>query len=110
MVYLPSIKPQDSVPVTGFDPFSSLLHSVMAAEMREIREQLERLAEVLVADEHFVTSFLEQLQSFDYLIQHADECANLMIRIASGENSLEAIKHVRLGAVQERLRVALIGT
>ena len=57
-----------------------------------------------------LTSFLEQLQSFDYLIQHADECANLMDRIAAGENSLEAIKHVRLGAVQERLRIALIGT
>ena len=110
MAYRPSITTQDGTPVTAFDPFSGLLHGVMAAELREIREQLEGLAEVLVADEHFVTSFLEQLQSFDYLIQHADECANLMDRIAAGENSVEAIKHVRLGAVQERLRIALIGT
>lgn len=109
MAYLPSLSPQEGAPVGGFDPFSSLLHGVMAAELREIREQLEGLAEVLVGDEHFVSSYLEQLQSFDYLIQHADECANLMDRIAGGENSTEAIKHVRLGAVQERLRVALIG-
>lgn len=93
----------------GYDPFSAVLHSVIAREIREIREKLEGLAEVLVGDEHFVTSYLEQLQAFDYLIQHADECVNLLERIAGGEDSLTAINHVRLGAVQQRLRQALEG-
>ncbi|WP_448661355.1 hypothetical protein ACG3SL_11935 [Sphingomonas sp. CJ20] len=97
----------DSLP--GFDPFSSVLHSVIAGELREMRDKLEGLAEVLVCDEHFATSYLEQLQSFDYLIQHADECVNLLERIAGGEDSLSAINHVRLGAVQQRLRQALEG-
>nr|WP_188054535.1 hypothetical protein [Sphingosinithalassobacter sp. CS137] len=93
----------------GYDPFAGVLHAVMAKEIREIREKLETLAEVLVCDEHFASSYLEQLQTFDYVIQHADECARLLDRIAEGEDSLEAIGHVRLGAVQERLRIALKG-
>jgi hypothetical protein len=110
MAYLPAPAQHGEVEVVpGFDPFSPLLHTVIAGEIREMREKLETLAEVLVGDEHFVTNFLEQLQDFDYLIQHADECVNLLERIAGGENSLEAIGHVRLGAVQERLRVALKG-
>ena len=110
MSYLTTSRQNDAPEaVAGFDPFSSLLHSVIAREIREIREKLEALAEVLVGDEHFVTHFLEQLQDFDYLVQHADECVNLLERIARGENSLEAIGHVRLGAVQERLRFALRG-
>lgn len=96
-------------PLPGFDPFSGMLHSVIAGELREMRDMLEGLAEVLVCDEHFASSYLEQLQSFDYLIQHADECVNLLERIAGGEDSLTAISHVRLGAVQERLRAALKG-
>ena len=96
-------------PLPGYDPFSGLLHSVIAGELREMRDTLEGLAEVLVGDEHFANSYLEQLQSFDYLIQHADECVNLLERIAGGEDSLSAISHVRLGAVQERLRTALKG-
>ncbi len=94
-------------PVPGFDPFSGVLHTVIAREITEMREMLEKLAEVLVCDEHFATNYLESLQSFDYLIQHADECVNLLERIAGGEDSLSAISHVRLGAVQERLRAAL---
>lgn len=104
-----SSDPGPRTPVPGFDPFAALLHTVIAGEIREIREKLEALAEVLVSDEHFCGHYLEQLQAFDYLIQHADECTNLLERIAKGENSLEAIAHVRLGAVQERLRVALKG-
>ena len=94
-------------PMQGYDPFSGALHSVMAKEIREIREKLEALAEVLVGDAHFAAAYLEQLQSFDYLIQHADECADLLERIADGQESREAIGHVRLGAVQDRLRAAL---
>jgi hypothetical protein len=95
--------------MSGFDPFSGVLHAVMAGEIREMRDKLEALAEVLVGDEHFAASYLEQLQTFDYLIQHADECVNLLERIAGGEDSLSAIGHVRLGAVQDRLRTALRG-
>jgi len=102
-------QPANVVTLPGFDPFSATLHNVMAREIREIREKLEALAEVLVCDEHFASSYLEQLQTFDYLIQHADECANLLDRIAAGEDSLTAIGHVRLGAVQDRLRSALNG-
>jgi hypothetical protein len=94
-------------PVPGFDPYSSALHSVVAGEIREMRMKLEALAEVLVCDEHFAASYLEQLQDFDYLIQHADECVNLLERIAGGEDSLTAIGHIRLGAVQQRMRDAL---
>lgn len=91
------------------DPFASILHAVMAREIREIREKLEGLAELLAGDAYFAEKFLEQFQTFDYLAQHADECANLLDRIAAGEDSMEAIGHVRLGAVQERLRIALRG-
>lgn len=102
-------QPMPIEPLPGFDPYSGALHSVMAGELREIRDMLERLAEVLVADEQFAHAHIEELQSFDYLIQHSDECANLLERIASGEDSLTAIGHVRLAEVQERLRDALSG-
>jgi hypothetical protein len=91
----------------AFDPLSAVLHNVLAGELREIRTRLEALAEVLVCDEYFATNFLEQLQSFDYLVQHADECAGLLDRFGAGESAHEAIQHIRLGAVQERLRQAL---
>ena len=91
------------------DPYSTVLHRVMATELMEIRQKLEELSMVMVCDAHFTANYLEQLQSFDYLIQHAEECANVMTRIAEGEDSLEAIGHVRLGAVQDRLRTALKG-
>jgi hypothetical protein len=110
MSFLPlPVQPAPLGPVPGYDPYSSTLHSVIAGELREMRDMLEKLAEVLVGDEHFAASYLEQLQSFDYLIQHADECVNLLERIAGGEDSLTAIGHVRLGAVQDRLRSALKG-
>ena len=96
-------------PLPGYDPYSGALHTVIAGELREMRDMLERLAEVLVADEQFVHAHVEQLQSFDYLIQHTDECANLLERIAAGEDSLSAISHVRLAEVQDRLRNALSG-
>ncbi|KTF68427.1 hypothetical protein ACNFJ7_07440 [Sphingomonas sp. HT-1] len=109
MSCLPMSEPSNTHPLPGYDPFAGVLHSVMAGEIREIREKLELLAEVLVCDEHFANNYLEQLQAFDYLIQHADECVNLLDRIAGGEDSLSAISHVRLGAVQDRLRTALKG-
>jgi hypothetical protein len=110
MVYLPSLQNAAQLQaLPGYDPFSGVLHTVMAKEIREIRDRLEGLAEVLVGDAHFAASYLEQLQTFDYVIQHAEECINLLERIAEGQDSLEAISHVRLGAVQDRLRAALKG-
>lgn len=100
---------QEARPTPGHDAFSGVLHAVMAGEIREIRDRLEALAEMLVRDAHFAAAYIEQLQTFDYLIQHADECVNLLERIAGGEDSLTAINHVRLGAVQDRLRTALRG-
>lgn len=102
-------QPMPIEPLPGYDPYAGALHSVIAGELREMRDMLEALAEVLVSDEHFANSYLEQLQSFDYLVQHADECINLLERIAGGEDSLTAISHVRLGVVQDRLRTALKG-
>ncbi|WP_213981700.1 hypothetical protein [Sphingomonas sp. dw_22] len=110
MSCLPVSSPdQDTQPSPGYDPYSGVLHAVMAGEIREMRDKLEALAAVLVSDEHFAAAYLEQLQTFDYLIQHADECVILLERIAGGEDSLSAIGHVRLGAVQDRLRNALRG-
>ena len=112
MVCLPTnadIRADGAHSLPGYDPFSGILHSVMAKEIREIREKLEQLAGILVGDAHFCENFLEQLQSFDYLIQHADECAGLLDRVADGEDSLQAISHIRLGAVQDRMRAALKG-
>lgn len=103
------VQPQSVEPLPGFDPFAGTLHSVIASELREMRDMLEKLAEVLVADEQFAYAHIEQLQSFDYLIQHTDECANLLERIAGGEDSLSAVNHVRLAEVQNRLREALTG-
>lgn len=105
MSCLPS--PPQGRPIACYDPLSDMLHGIMAREIREIRERLESLAEVLVGDQHFVTHYLEQLQTFDYVIQHANECSDLLERIAEGEDSLNAIAHIRLGAVQERVRAAL---
>ncbi|MGK6356671.1 hypothetical protein ACMGDH_15775 [Sphingomonas sp. DT-207] len=108
MSFVPVAANSDAMdPLPGFDPYSAVLHSVMAGELREMRDRLESLAEVLVGDPHFASAYLEQLQTFDYLIQHADECVNLLERIAGGQDSLTAIGHVRLGAVQDRLRAAL---
>ena len=94
-------------PLPGYDPFADALHSVIAGELREMREKLEKLAEVLVADEQLAQNYIEQLQSFDYLIQHTDECANLLQRVVDGEDTLSAINGVRLAEVQIRLRDAL---
>lgn len=107
MSCLPVQAPDAAEAIPGYDPYANVLHGVIAGELREMRDMLEKLAEVLVCDEHFASTYLEQLQSFDYLIQHADECVNLLDRVAGGEDSLSAIGHVRLGAVQERLRTAL---
>jgi hypothetical protein len=103
------VQPAQIEPLPGYDPYVDALHSVIAGELREMRDMLERLAEVLVADEQFAHAHMEELQSFDYLIQHTDECAKLLERVAGGDDAMSAISHVRLAEVQQRLRDALSG-
>ena len=89
------------------DPLVATLHSALAVELREMRILLESLAEHLLADEQFVINHVERLQSFDLLVQHADEAAHLLDRIAQGSHVHDAVDAVRLDAVQARLRAAL---
>lgn len=93
--------------MTRDDPLAPLLHAAVAAEMRHVRADLELLAEMFVADAHFVANYLEQLQMFDALIQHTDENAALLDRLGAGTESREAVSLVRLEAVQGRLSAAL---
>lgn len=83
------------------------LCQAIAGEMRVARELLEQLAGVLVSDERFVAEYLDQLQAFDLIVQHVDETADLLDRMAGGSNLGEALGQVRLNVMQERLRAAL---
>ena len=83
------------------------LFAAVAHEMRVARGLLEELAAVLIADERFVSQYLDQLQAFDLIVQHVDENATLLDRIARGLHPAEAINGVRLTAIQQRLRAAL---
>lgn len=83
------------------------LHAALAAEMRDIRAEIEALATLLAADPRFVTDYLAQFQSFDLIAQRADESAAVLDRLAAGRSPTEAIAPVRLTALQTRLRAAL---
>lgn len=83
------------------------LQAAIAAELRHVRVAIERLAEMLVGDEDFVNRYLEQFQAFDMLVQCTDESAALLDRLAVGRDPHDAVDSVRLGTVQQRLRVAL---
>ncbi|CAA9506363.1 MAG: hypothetical protein AVDCRST_MAG91-1370 [uncultured Sphingomonadaceae bacterium] len=84
-----------------------LLHAAIAAEIRRVRAGLEKLAEMFVADVHFATNYLEELQAFDQLIQHSDESAAVLDRLSGGAQPHDAVAAVRLEAVQDRLLAAL---
>ena len=88
------------------DERAARLHAGVAEELRHIGRLLEDLAETLVGDAHFLTHFVEKLQTFDLVIQCADESARLLDRMSAGTSPAEAIAAVRLGVVQDRLRVA----
>ena len=88
-------------------PLAALLQSAIADELRHISDVLERLAEVLVADEHFASKFLDQLQAFDLLVQCTHESAAVLDRLSAGDGAYDAVAPVRLGHIQERLRAAL---
>ncbi|WP_380874068.1 hypothetical protein [Sphingomonas sp. DBB INV C78] len=83
------------------------LCAAVADEIRGVRALIEQLAEILVADERFCMDYMDQLQSFDLVIQHADESADLLDRVAQGQAIPDAIDRVRLTVVQERLRAAI---
>lgn len=79
----------------------------MANELRDLRHQIERLAERLCMDEHFCSRHIESLQLFDALSQHSEESALLLDRLSGGMTSDEAVRLIRLGMLQERLEIAL---
>ena len=89
------------------DPLHGPLQAAIADELRQVRLRLESLAEVLVGDAHFVATYIDHLQTFDWLGQCADEAAALLDRIADGVPAHDAVEPVRLGVVQGRLREAL---
>ncbi|WP_010219721.1 hypothetical protein [Sphingomonas sp. PAMC 26621] len=89
------------------DHLAASLYAAIATEIREVRVLIEHLADTLVSDEAFAMTYMEQLQTFDLVIQRADESADLLDRMASGSRSLDAISKVRLSVVQDRLRSAL---
>lgn len=91
----------------GSDRLANFLQAAVAEEIRHVRKLLEQLAEVLVSDERFAMNFIEQLQTFDMIIQHIDESAGLLDRMAEGTQTHDALKSVRLEALQTRLREAL---
>ncbi|MFT3977160.1 MAG: hypothetical protein QM688_08630 [Sphingomonas bacterium] len=86
---------------------ANTLPRVLAAELREIGARLERLAMVLAGDAQLASRYMLEFQDFDYVIQHADECATLLERLAEGQDARAAVGAIRLDAVQSRIRSAL---
>lgn len=91
------------------DHLAAPLLAAIAQEIREIRGLIERVADLLVADEAFVLAYITQLQSFDLAIQRSDESAALLDRLARGVKASDAIKTVRLDYVHDKLTAALAG-
>jgi hypothetical protein len=89
------------------DNLARSLHAAVADEMRLIATLLERLAETVIGDEAFAARHIDELQSFDLVIQCAEESAGVLDRLASGSPAHDAVVPVRLTAVQDRLRHAL---
>ena len=79
------------------------LQAAIAAEIRDVRTQVEQLADVLVADPQFAERFLDQLQAFDLIVQHIEESACLLDRLSRGTNTYAALQSVRLEGLRARL-------
>jgi hypothetical protein len=90
-----------------FHPSVYPLCTAISNELRDLRRQLERLAERLCLDEDFLLRHVESLQLFDALAQQSEESALLLDRLSDGMISEEALALVRLGVLQERLRAGL---
>lgn len=97
-----SLDPEVSSP-----PGPDALPRVLAAELREISARLDGLAAVLAGDVLLAGRHLSALQTFDYLIQHTDECALSLERFAAGEDARIIVESIRLDAVQQRISAAL---
>jgi len=97
---------RDAVQSSG-DRLAPTLHAAVAEEMRLVASLLERLAETLIADEAFAARHIDALQTFDLVVQCADESAAVLDRLAQGAGAHDAVAPVRLTAVQDRLRNAL---
>ena len=89
------------------DHLASTLYAAIATEIRDVRMLIEHLADTLVSDEAFAIAYMEQLQTFDLVIQRADESADLLDRMARGSKAHDAVDLVRLGLVQDKLRSAM---
>ncbi len=89
------------------DDLATSLCAAVAEEIREVRALIESVADVLACDEYLALNYTEQLQSFDLMVQRAQEAADVLERMANGTCSTEAVEQVRLHVVQDRLRAAL---
>jgi len=83
--------------------------AAVACELRAIRAEIEKLAMIMVSDRRLVRDHAHHMQSFDLIIQHAEECASLLERIAQGYRMSEALGGVRLAAMQRRLHSHIEG-
>jgi nucleoid DNA-binding protein len=91
------------------DRIQASLCSAVAQEMRAVRMLIEELAEALVSDERLATDHIGQFQTFDLVVQQAQEGADLLDRVADGQDIHAAVGLVRLDAMQARLRAAITG-
>ena len=93
--------------MSKIDNLAVTLCTAVAVEIRDVRALIDSLAEVLASDEYLARTYTEQLQSFDLIAQRSEEAAALLDRVAQGSCMVEAIEHVRLNMVQDRLRATL---
>lgn len=82
--------------------------SALAGELRDVRHEAERLAELMFGDEQFVMLHLDRLQNLDLLMQRVSEAATLLDRLAEGTCDEAAVGDIRLQSMQERLRTVLL--
>lgn len=94
-------------PENSSTPERGALPRVLADELREISARLDGLAALLAGDALFASRYLSELQTFDYLIQHTNECALSLERFAAGEDARVIVDGIRLDAVQQRISAAL---
>lgn len=93
--------------MSKIDNLAVTLCAAVAVEIRDVRALIDSLAEVLASDEYLARTYTEQLQSFDLIAQRSEEAAVLLDSVAQGSCMVEAVEHVRLNMVQNRLRAAL---
>lgn len=83
------------------------LCAAVAEEVRSLGALLEEVAGTLIMDERIAMDYLDTLQAFDFIAQHASESARLLDCVVIGGDVGMAVEQVRLTAVQTRVRAAL---